>query len=274
MSNRGKIVVAVAVLLALCIGAVTWRALQNPTPLSGSSPTASVAASASTSSAPAVVRTEPVASTSAAAESFDAPFAPSNAAALPNEGIAKNVAAQNENPPQVQKDESEPLQPQASASVSATAVASAQPVASAVASEVADAQPPAAAVAQPAATVAPTGQALGRFRNNVSNAYRLVSVTCSIDGAATFVTSGSATDARLFDRRLPPGQHTFSVVAEFQGQGGGVFSYVEGYHFKVQGGRPFTVRSNETTQIGVTAYERGGPTTKFEERLAIAVDVR
>jgi hypothetical protein len=77
----------------------------------------------------------------------------------------------------------------------------------------------------------------------------------------------------LFDRRLAQGNHSVSIVAEYQGSGAGVFSYLEGYRFRGQTSRAFSIKVNTTTHITVTAFERG-PMVPYEERLALSVDVR
>jgi hypothetical protein len=263
MSNRGKIGLAVVVLLVLCICVIGWRALRNPETQSAPGPVASAGP-------PPQLAPQPPPQPPSTPE---APPIPDASPTRPDD-LSRGVAVHTSPAFQPQKDEPEPPKAQPSASATAAEAASAPPAVSAAASAPVAAQAP---VAAPVVSVAPpalTGQALGRFRNNVSSAYRMVSVTCSIDGAVTFATTSGAAETQMFDRRLSPGNHTLSVVAEYQGQGGGVFSYVQGYHFKIQGGRAFTVRPNAVTQIGVTAYERGGPTTKFEDRLALAVDMR
>jgi len=97
---------------------------------------------------------------------------------------------------------------------------------------------------------------------------------CYIDGAQAFEKSGNFTEAELFSNALPVGDHVITVVAEYHGEGGAFFSYLDGYGFNVKAGRRFTVAADREAKIEVTAYERGGATTKFEDRLALSIDAR
>ncbi len=119
----------------------------------------------------------------------------------------------------------------------------------------------------------PGGSASGRFQDRVGPTYSLQRVTCTLDGQTVYSGPGGRS-LQLFQRTLNPGSHTVSVVAEYRGNSAGVFSYVNGYRFKVSSGRRFSVVSGKPVQVSVTGYERGGPTDDFSERLALAVNAR
>jgi len=113
---------------------------------------------------------------------------------------------------------------------------------------------------------------VGAFNDRVGATYQLISMTCLVDGVPVY--KGGAPGGGMFDLPVAPGDHAVTVTAEYGGKGSGLFSYMDGYRFKVKVGRVFPVRANEKAQVTVTAFERGGATAKYEDRLALAVDVR
>ncbi len=167
--------------------------------------------------------------------------------------------------------EPDPTAPAESAAPSATAQQELAPPGDAGADGPAQA-PPAVVALAPPPVVDSTGLVSARFRDAVGPTYRLLSVNCSIDGVV--VHSGKPARGMMFDRRLPPGNHTITIAAEYQGEGGGVISYLEDYHFRGHARRAFLIQPGTTTHIQVSAYERGGPTVAYEERLGLAVDIR
>src|SRR6266542_4708244 len=102
--------------------------------------------------------------------------------------------------------------------------------------------------APPAASVAPTpvGMLVVRHHNAVGTSLRLVKVTYLPDGNVAFTEEGDklsqSRDFEAFSRRPSPGEHAVSVIAEFQGNGRGVFSYFDSYRYKAQSSRRFDVR--------------------------------
>jgi hypothetical protein len=96
----------------------------------------------------------------------------------------------------------------------------------------------------------------------------------TIDGKRVYAGPGGKS-LEVFRTSVPVGSHNVSVQAEYRANSaGGVFSYANGYRFAVQGGRRFTTTEGRPLQITMTSFERGGPTTAFEERLAMAVNTR
>ena len=119
----------------------------------------------------------------------------------------------------------------------------------------------------------PGGSALGRFQNRVGPSFSLVRVSCVVDGQTVYSGPGGKS-LQLFQRTLTPGSHSVAVVAEYRANSAGVFSYANGYRFKVSSSRRFSVVSGKPVQIGVTGYEKGGPTDDFGNRLALAINAR
>jgi hypothetical protein len=102
--------------------------------------------------------------------------------------------------------------------------------------------------------------------------FRLVHVTCTLDGQSVYSGPGGGS-IEMFRRPPAPGAHTISIQAEYLGNGGGVFSYFEGYRFNVRAGRAFTASAEQPTRVTVTALERGGALTDFKDRLSLDVNV-
>jgi hypothetical protein len=134
--------------------------------------------------------------------------------------------------------------------------------------------------AAPSASAAPTAPAapvypalVGQFMNRVGPQFRLLRVTATLDGQTVYSGPGGAF-TEIFRKMPPPGEHNVSVVAEYQGNGSGVFSYFDGYKFSVRGAKTFTSKADAPTQVTIAATEKGGVTTPFPERLSLMVNVR
>jgi len=114
---------------------------------------------------------------------------------------------------------------------------------------------------------------VGEFVNKVGPQFRLLGVECVLDGKTVY-NGPAGRSLELFRRPSGPGKHSLSVVARYQGNGSGVFSYFEGYRFTVKGGREFSTNAEGSTRITITGVERGGKTAAFEERLGVTVTVK
>ena len=136
-----------------------------------------------------------------------------------------------------------------------------------------------------------------RFKNEMGGAYRLDSMTWVLDGQTIYSESagsgpstppvpgekppagiapataaaapaalGDRKDLTLFDGAIVPGSHNLAVTLVYRGSGYQVFSYLEGYKFTVQSSYTFQVEEGKTTDLEVSAYEKDGLTTAYEER--------
>src|SRR5258708_26689881 len=122
------------------------------------------------------------------------------------------------------------------------------------------------------------GMLIGRIRNSVGSTLRLIKVSYFVDGSQVATQNYPSglepeADVQVVEHRVDLGNHTLGVLVEYQGNGGGVFSYFEGYRYKVSSSHEFTATANTTTQITVVSYEKGGPFTSFENRLGVAFRV-
>jgi hypothetical protein len=119
------------------------------------------------------------------------------------------------------------------------------------------------------------GTLIGRIHNSVGSTLRLIKISYFVDESQVVTQNYPSglereADVQVFERRLDLGNHTLRALVEYQGDGGGVFSYFEGYRYKVSSSHEFTATANTTTQITVVSYEKGGPLTSFENRLGVA----
>ena len=77
----------------------------------------------------------------------------------------------------------------------------------------------------------------------------------------------------IFNGRIVPGQHQIAVRLVYRGHGYGIFSYLEGYKFKVQSSYTFNAEGAKVTTVKIVGYERGGLTSDLKDRPAVRYDV-
>lgn len=113
------------------------------------------------------------------------------------------------------------------------------------------------------------------FQNEMSSAFRLTRALFVLDGQVQYQRAddtGALADQKMipiFSGSIPPGDHTISVLLNFQGNGYGVFTYLRGYKFEVKSSHSFTSVEGKALEIQATALEKGGVTTPLEQRPAI-----
>jgi hypothetical protein len=116
-------------------------------------------------------------------------------------------------------------------------------------------------------------------RNEMGGSFKLASVQYALDTAPIYKKVDVEGDLDGIEEReihssnIVPGNHNIAVQMVFQGQGYGFFSYVKGYKFKVTSSYTFTAEEGKVITIKVVAFERGGVTTKLEERPAVRYDI-
>ena len=117
-------------------------------------------------------------------------------------------------------------------------------------------------------------------RNEMGSSFRLEKVSYNLDGGPIFseVDKGGALDEReeieIFTGPIVPGNHTVSVVMVYRGHGYGIFSYLEGYVFRLRSSHTFYAEEGKVSRIHVVGYEKGGITTDLKERPDIRFDTR
>ena len=113
------------------------------------------------------------------------------------------------------------------------------------------------------------------LHNEMSSAFRLTRALVVLDGAVQYNRTddtGALADQKdipVFSGSVPPGDHTVSVLLNFQGNGYGVFTYLRGYKFEVKSSHSFTSVEGKTLALTATALEKGGVTTPLEQRPGI-----
>jgi hypothetical protein len=114
-----------------------------------------------------------------------------------------------------------------------------------------------------------------KFENQMSSAFKLTHLVIVLDGAVQYTRedeTGALADQKeipVFNGSVPPGDHTVSILENFQGNGYGVFTYLRGYKFQVKSSQSFTATEGKTIVVTATALEKGGVTTALGDRPAV-----
>jgi len=116
-------------------------------------------------------------------------------------------------------------------------------------------------------------------KDEMGNSFVLESVAYALDGAPIFTKVNDDGDLEkreefeIFNGRIVPGQHQVAVRLVYRGNGYGVFSYLEGYKFKVQSSYTFNAEAGKVTTVRVVGFEKGGLTTDLKDRPAVRYDI-
>jgi hypothetical protein len=115
--------------------------------------------------------------------------------------------------------------------------------------------------------------------NEMGSSFILESATYTLDGAPIFNKIDSGGDLadkpsfEIFNGLIVPGNHQISVRLSYRGHGFGLFTYLEGYKFKVQSSYTFNAEPGRLTVVKVVGFEKGGITTELKDRPAVRYDV-
>ena len=116
--------------------------------------------------------------------------------------------------------------------------------------------------------------------NEMGSSFRLQRAQYALDGTPIFnrVDMGSGDlgeqeNIEIFSGSIAPGTHQISVFLEYRGHGYGVFSYLNGYNFKIKSSYTFTAEEGKATTVKVVGYEKGGITTQLADRPAVRYDI-
>jgi hypothetical protein len=116
-------------------------------------------------------------------------------------------------------------------------------------------------------------------RNEMGAQFILESVAYALDGAPVYtkVDANGDLDKReefeIFNGRIVPGNHQIAVRMVYRGHGYGIFSYLEGYKFKLQSNQTFNSEAGKVTTVKVVGYEKGGITADIKDKPAIRYDI-
>lgn len=81
------------------------------------------------------------------------------------------------------------------------------------------------------------------------------------------------TEFEIFNGNVLPGNHMISVELVYRGNGT-LFSYIDGYTFKIRSTYTFYATKGRITQLKVVGYERGGITTDLEQKPYVRYEVQ
>lgn len=115
--------------------------------------------------------------------------------------------------------------------------------------------------------------------NEMGSAFVLESAAYTLDGAAIFTKVDNGGDLadkptfEIFNGLIVPGNHQITVKLNYRGHGFGIFSYLDGYKFKVQSSYTFNAEPGRITVVKVVGFEKGGITTDIKDRPAVRYDV-
>lgn len=115
-------------------------------------------------------------------------------------------------------------------------------------------------------------------RNEMGSTFVLESVAYVLDGASIFTKTDANGDLsqreelEIFNGRIVPGQHQIAVRLVYRGHGYGLFSYLEGYKFRVQSSYTFNAEAAKVTTVKIVGYEKGGLTADLKDRPAVRYD--
>ena len=115
-------------------------------------------------------------------------------------------------------------------------------------------------------------------KNEMGGSFLLESVAYALDGAPIYtqVDTEGGLDKRLefevFNGRIVPGQHQIAVRMVYRGNYR-VFSYLEGYKFKVQSSYTFNAEPGKLSTVRVVGFEQGDITTDMKDRPAVRYDI-
>ncbi|EDM80279.1 hypothetical protein PPSIR1_36552 [Plesiocystis pacifica SIR-1] len=112
-------------------------------------------------------------------------------------------------------------------------------------------------------------------RNLMGSQFRLTKLAVILDGAQIYArtddsgTLDSEDEIVVLDGNIVPGPHTITVELTYQGQGFGVFSYLNGYTFESRSSHNFTAPENGALRLLSAGYEKGNLSTEMRDRPSI-----
>lgn len=115
-------------------------------------------------------------------------------------------------------------------------------------------------------------------RNELGPSITIESVRYTLDGVQIYFQTNSGSQVldhsrqfQLFGDTLVPGNHVLAVEMVLRGDGG-LFSYVDGYRFRIRSQHRFFAPKAKMTRIEVVVFEKGGELTTLEDRPSVRYD--
>jgi hypothetical protein len=116
-------------------------------------------------------------------------------------------------------------------------------------------------------------------RNNMGALFTLEQILYFLDGNKVYYhdnKTGLLDERRefeIFNGNVMPGNHIVSVEMVYRGSGG-IFSYVDGYLFKIKSNYTFYASKGRITRVAIIGHERGGLTTTLEDKPYVSYEVQ
>lgn len=116
-------------------------------------------------------------------------------------------------------------------------------------------------------------------RNEMGGSFVLESAQYLLDGAPIYTRTDAdgdlsrRTELEIFNGRIIPGQHQLAVRLTYRGHGYGLFSYLDGYKFKVTSSHTFNAEAGKVTLIKAVGFEKGGVTTELKDKPSVRYDI-
>jgi hypothetical protein len=112
-------------------------------------------------------------------------------------------------------------------------------------------------------------------RNLMGSQFRLTKIAVILDGAQIYARTDDSgaldqeDEVTVLDGNIVPGPHTITVELTYQGQGFGVFSYLNGYTFESRSSYNFTAPENGALRLMSSGFEKGNLTTEMKDRPSV-----
>ncbi len=112
-------------------------------------------------------------------------------------------------------------------------------------------------------------------RNLMGSQFRLTKLAVILDGAQIYARTDESgaldqeDELTVLDGNIVPGPHTLTVELTYQGQGFGVFSYLNGYTFESRSSHNFTAPENGALRLISVGYEKGNLSTEMKDRPSV-----
>jgi hypothetical protein len=118
-------------------------------------------------------------------------------------------------------------------------------------------------------------RAVIHHKNEMGSSYRLIKAVYALDGVQIYSKADDTgrlaemSEFDIYNGAIQPGSHTLTVMLVYQGNGFGVFSYLQGYKMTVHSSHTFVAGEAKATAISVVGYEKGNITTNLQDRPAV-----
>ena len=116
-------------------------------------------------------------------------------------------------------------------------------------------------------------------KNEMGGFFELQSVLYYLDGKKIYYQDNAngllnqRKEFEIFNGTATAGNHSLTVEMVYRGNSD-VFSYLEGYVFKLKSVYTFYAQKGRVTEVSVIGYERGGIGTDLEDKPSIKYDVK